>query len=136
MEMTKERIQSTMSIEEAISAMAGGNHGAIMVCVKLIEKSDQIDPDGYLGGLGTLLILDKLGIYDHRLAMLWRDVCHYDLVNLIGLTRAHQFYLLTGIDADTINYAIDHEGEGISLGAMLRTVKQQLPNFNPLVATC
>ena len=37
--------------------MAGGNPGALNVLMRIIKDGGKVDPDGIMGGMGTILLL-------------------------------------------------------------------------------
>lgn len=125
------RIKLEMSVRDIIIAMCGGNPGAITACAELLQKSEKIDPDDALGsGFSSFLALDALGIYNERIYMLWSDVCKRDVAKTIAVLRAYQLGQLAGVDAKTLNHAIDNRGAGIDLDAVMKAVKGRLPDFN------
>ena len=128
-EMANERIKFGMTAKDLLIAMSGGNPGALGVCVQILEKSEQVDPDALLGGLGVLMSLDTLKIYEHRIWMLYKDVCGHDLVKMLAVLRAHQLGGLAGVNNQTLNHAIDNRGAGIDLDAVVTAVKERLSNF-------
>ncbi len=129
--MANERIKLGMSVKDLIVAMGGGNPGALKACMELLLKGEKVDPDAFSGGLGNLLMLDTLGIYEERIYMLWSDVCGRDVGKMIAVLRAHQLGQLAGVDTKVLNHAIDNRGAGIDLDAVVEAVKSRLPNFNP-----
>jgi hypothetical protein len=114
-----------MTVMDMILAVAGGNPGAITVCLDLYKNSAAIDPDAALGGLANILGLDSSGIYEHRIWMLYKDVCQQNLVNMVGVLRANQLGYLTQKDLDK---AIDGEAK-IDVADLIRQVKEFLPAF-------
>jgi hypothetical protein len=129
-----ERIKLDMTVQEIIIKMCGGNPGALTVCMELLTKGRQVDPDALSGGLSSLLILDELGIYEERIYMLWNDVCGRHIGKTIAVLRAYQLNQLTGVDTKTLNHAIDNRGAGINLDTVVEAVKNHLPRFNPEAA--
>ncbi|MFA5942192.1 MAG: hypothetical protein WC798_00755 [Candidatus Paceibacterota bacterium] len=130
-EMANERIRLEMTVQEMLMAMGGGNPGALTVCMELLKKGEKIDPDAFNGGFASLLDLDTLGIYEHRIWGLYKDVCGCHVGKTIAVLRAHQLGQLAGVDTKTLNHAIDNRGAGIDLDAVVEAVKSRLPNFNP-----
>jgi hypothetical protein len=76
-------------------------------------------------------MLDTLGIYEHRIWGLYKDVCDCHLGKMIAVLRANQLGQLAGVNAHALNHAIDNYGDGIDLNAVVEAVKSRLPNFNP-----
>lgn len=138
-----------MTTQDAVLAMCGGNPGAIIACTELLTHSAAIDPQSQ--GLFKLLELDSMGIYEERIYMLWSDVCGRDVGRMIAVLRANQLGQLGGVSEQSINYAIDHYGQGIApdlmknvilphgeredvqwiLDRVVALVRERLPDFNP-----
>ena len=129
--MANERINLDMSVRDMIKAMSGDSAGASMVCWIILLKGGKVDPDS-TGGLSILIMLDALHIYEERIYMLWRDVCGQHIGKTIAVLRAHQLGL-AGVNTKTLNHAIDNRGADIDLDAVMKAVKNHLPNFNPEV---
>ena len=70
--------------------MSSGNSNAITVLMDILRKGDKIDPDDAFGGLGSLMNLDRLNIWEHRIWMLYKDVCKNDLKHKIAIIRANK----------------------------------------------
>jgi hypothetical protein len=127
----KERLDLRMTVPEILQAMVGGNPGALRVCTGLLEKGAIVDPMTLAGGLWYVLMLDSLHIYESRIWMLYKDVCRSKIGTTMALIRAYQLGQLAGVTEDAINHAIDHEGEGLDLDAIIDAVKTALPQFDP-----
>ena len=112
--------------KDVMIKMAGGNPGAISVMIQMIKQTEDIDPDNALGGLGAILFLDTLGIYEHRIWMLYKDVCKSDMVNMLGALRAVQLGIATDKKLTT---AIDGSKSAFDVDAMVSAVKKRLPSF-------
>ncbi len=121
-----ERIKGTDSMMNVVMKMSEENSGAITVCMEILEKTKEIDPDCAFEGLGTMLSLDTYNIYGSRIWMLYKDVCKQDIVKTIAMLRACQLGILS---RDSLNYAIDNYGKGIDVDSLYKQVKEQLPNF-------
>ena len=124
------RLTLKMTMMDMLLAMGGGNPGAISVCIKLVQDGGKIDPTDFMGGLGTILALDSLNIYDSRIWMLYKDVCGEHLGTMIAVLRAYQLGQLAGVTERTLNHAIDNYGDGLDLDAVVAAVKDRLPEFN------
>ncbi len=109
-----------------IIKMCEGNLGAISVCRQLLSDTPKIDPDSFMGGVGIILSLDTLAIYGSRIWMLYKDVCGQNIHDTLAVLRGVQ---LGFISQATLNYAIDHYGEGISVKDLVKQVKERLPKF-------
>ena len=106
--------------------LSEGNPGALSVCVQILKKNAQIDPDALGGGMFTLLGLDDLGIYGSRIWMLYKDVCGTDLINTLGVLRGYQLGYITESE---LNHAIDNRGDGLDVDDVVGRVRERLPNF-------
>ncbi len=88
--MSKSRIQLTDSITDVIAKMSDGNPSACVVMCEMIKAGKEIDPQGFMGGLGAVLSLDTLGIYGTDIYILYNDQCGRDVRELLMLLRANQ----------------------------------------------
>lgn len=137
--MANERIQLNMSVDMAILdiIMTMGdddNPGALTTtCAELLSNSKMVDPDAFADELrlSTLSALDTLGICGKHIYMLWRDVCERDIGKMIAVLHAYQLGQLAGVDAKTLNHAINNRGAGIDLIAVVKAVQSHIQNFNP-----
>lgn len=120
------KIQLTDSVHEVIFKMSEVNPGALNVCLQMLEKGEQIDPDNAMGGLGTILSLDTLGLYGPKIWMLYKDVCKCDLPTMLAVLRGWQLGFVS--DAQ-ICHAVDNYGEGINLADICAKVVERLPRF-------
>lgn len=123
------RINAMMTEAQAVVAMVGGNPGATTVCALLMRDNGRIDPDAFMGGLGTIMFMDTLGIYESRIWMFYKDVCGCDLSMMIAVLRAHQLGQLAGVTDHALHHAIDNCGDGLDLDAVRQAVQSRLPNF-------
>ena len=124
--MATTRLELTDTPQSAVLKMAGGNPGAIRVCMDMFYKAGQIDPDAFAGAFACLLSMDMHGIYEERIWMLYSDVCKKDLVNTIGVVRAVQ---LGFVSAAALNHGIDNYGAGLDVADLVRQVRERLPRF-------
>ena len=120
------RIELTDTPSDVVMKMSEGNPGAMTVCMNILDGGEKIDPDGALGGLGAILMLDTLGIYSSRIWMLYKDVCGENLSTMLAIERAWQFGF---VDSVRLNHAIDNRGRGIDIEDLVRQVKDRLPAF-------
>jgi hypothetical protein len=123
--ITKDRIQSHMTVFDAIVAMADGNPGALRVMTEILKAGGTIDPDA-VDGFIHLLNLDTLRIYGPKIWMLYKDVCGEDLAKTIAVLRAVQ---LGFVDAATAHNAIENRGRGLDLPTLVSKVLDRLPDF-------
>lgn len=111
---------------DMIIAVAGGNPGAIRVCIGLIENTPKIDPQAILGGMGAILQLDTFDIYESRIWRFYKDFCKQNLSHMIAMMRAVQLDILS---ESKLNHAIDNYGEGVDVPEILGKVKETLGEF-------
>lgn len=126
------RIELDDTTIDMVMKMSGGNPGAITVLAEVLQKNPYIDPDDFMGGLGPILGMDSHGIYEHRIWMLYKDVCGQSLVTMLGLLRAVQLGFLS--DA-VLDKAIDGDvllSEGVISGYLAK-VQERLPLFGKVV---
>lgn len=120
------RIQLTDTGMDVITKMAGANVGALTVLMKIMEASPIVDPDGFMGGIGSLMGMDNLDIYEDRIWMLFKDVCKQDVVDVLVVLRANQLGYLSETN---IKNAVDGNGS-LDLEDLRKQVKERLPSFN------
>ena len=120
------RIELTDTIVDTVTKMSGGNPGALTVCMEILEHGALIDPDNVLGEVGILMSLDMNGIYEERIWMFYKDVCHGDLPMMIAVNRACQLGIVA---RGVLNHAIDNYGDGIDVDDLIRQVEERLPAF-------
>lgn len=75
--------------------MSEGNPGAMTVLMQIFEKTQEIDPENTLGGLGVILCLDTMGLRGSRIWMLYKDVCGESMLELQILMRANQLGVIS-----------------------------------------
>jgi hypothetical protein len=110
--------------------LAQGNPGAVTALVLLLKHGAAIDKDSSLGGIGSLLQLDHLGIYGPRIWMLYSDVCNRNLAKMIAALRAVQLGIL---DSAALQRGIDSYGKGLDADRLLEMVKKELKGFDDTV---
>jgi len=125
------KITGNMLVKDAVYGLAGESRGAQVACMEIFSKAEGIDPDSQIGSMGYLLVLDLLGIYKKRIFILWNDICRRDPGKIIALLCASQMGCISSVCPDSINFAIDNNGQGIDLNLVVESVKKRLPNFNP-----
>lgn len=131
---TKERITLEMTMEDIVQAMAEDQEGisnfnAEMICKEILMYGRSIDLDDGLRGIGSILLLDTLGIWGDKIRCL-HEMCGRDLATMIAVVRAYQLGQLAGVTREALMHAIDNGGEGIDLAAVVTAVKKRLPRFN------
>ena len=117
------------TVQDTLIKLSEGNPGALSVCMQIMAKGSQIDPDAFGGGLLMLLSLDDLGIYGSRIWMLYKDVCGTDLTDTLGVLRGHQLGFIT---SGTLNHAIDNRGDGLDIEDVVSKVRERLPDFGKM----
>ena len=124
--MRGNRLNLEMTLSDCIAAVAGGNPGAISVCVQAIKNGAKIDPDSAFGGLAIIMDFDTYNITGERVWMLYKDVCRENLNDMMTVLRATQ---LGFVDIETVQHAIDNRGAGLDIVECRRMVKERLPRF-------
>lgn len=127
--MSKTRIELHDTTLSMIMKMSGGNPGAVNVLAQILKEGATIDPDDFMGGLGTVLSLDTHGIYEEKIWMLYKDICGESIVNTIGVLRAVQLGYMRESELTTAlaqNYAKLPDGR---LEEVLAQVRERLPAF-------
>lgn len=122
----KNKIDYNDDFKEMLMKMAEGNPGALTVLLELYKNEAAIDPDSALGGIGTMLSLDGMGIYGSHIWILFKDICGENLTNLIAVSRAHQLGLLS---EDDIKTAIESRLPSFSPADLITAIKLELPDF-------
>lgn len=90
------RIQLNDSARDIVVKMSEGNPGAMRVLMETITKGDPIDPESMLGGgLGSILAMDTYEIYGSDIWVLYKDVCHENLVEFVGILRGTQLGIIS-----------------------------------------
>jgi hypothetical protein len=124
--MGKERVTLNDTGISSMIKLAEGNPGALTTLMKIMQEGEKIDPDNFMGSMGTILMFDTFGIYGSRIWMLYKDVCGQSLTHTIAVLRACQMGLITSA---VMNHAIDNYGKGLDIYNVLKTLQIELPNF-------
>ncbi len=82
------RITPTDDLESAILKMAGGVAATLKILGAIVEQGPKNDPELEHSGIGHLLLLDRYGIYDTDIYILYNDKCGGDIRKLLLLIRA------------------------------------------------
>lgn len=93
--MANERIELTDSVMDIMLKMSEGNPGALTALMEIQTKSLIIDPQGSMGGIGSILLLDTWNIYGSSIYILYSDKCGKDIRKLLMLLRATQLGYLS-----------------------------------------
>lgn len=78
---------TTMSV---LMKMSEGNPGAIKALMDILEKGEAIDPQGALGAMGSIMLLDTWEIYGSDIYILWNDKCQCDCRKMLMIMRSCQ----------------------------------------------
>lgn len=124
--MNEPKIQLTDSLQDILIKMSEGNPGALTVCLLIMTKGEQIDPDNAMGGLGAVLFLDTLRLYGPKIWMLYKDVCECDLPRMLAMLRAVQLGL---VSRTQLKLAVEAYGEGLNIPSICAQVAERLPRF-------
>jgi len=123
------RITLTDNTLSMLTKMAGGNPGALTVCMRLLQEGQDIDPDNVMGGFMHILALDTHKIYEEKIWMFYKDICGENLVTMVGLLRAIQLgYLREAVITNALNESYARVDQAIIDDAMAK-VRQHLPEF-------
>jgi hypothetical protein len=90
----KNRLSLADNPIQAITKMSEGSPGAVTVLVELMKSEPAIDPESDLGGIGSIMAMDDLGIYGSHIWILFKDVCKSNVGNVVTLFRATRLGLI------------------------------------------
>lgn len=110
----------------SMTKLSEGNPGAATVLVQLYAQAGAIDPQDFMGGLGSVLALDSHAIYGSRIWMFFKDVCGEDITKVVVCLRAVQLGI---ISEETLAHAIDNRGDGVDVDELHDKVCAQLIEF-------
>ena len=120
-----------IKVQKAIWEMGGTDFHALLACKELLTYGKKVDPDVFGNGVLILKVLESLKIRGKRMYNLWR-FCRHNASVMLAVLRAYEMGQLAGVNQQTLNRAIDHDGAGIDLDAVVKAVKSRLLNFNLL----
>lgn len=124
-------ITSTDSPALIFSKMAKANPGAMNTIIQLYANNKEIDPGNFLGPLGAILQLDKLGIYGTDIYVLASDICNKNISKMIAVLRAVQLGLFDGRILAEALHRQDYSGcEMVPVDELYAKVKERLPMFD------
>jgi len=125
----KERIELDDNYISSAMKLADGNPGAVRVLAELYSTTPQVDPDCMMGGFGSLLGIDSLGIYGPAIWMLYKDVCYENILNVHIILRGWQ---LGYIREEDIHATISSgRTKSFDFPAILAQIQERLPEFGP-----
>lgn len=129
--MSSERIKLQDTLSEVIFKMSDGNPGALTAIMALFESNVRVDPDDWMGPLGSIMSLDGYGIYGTDIYILWSDICDKNIVHMIAVLRAAQLgYVSSEVIKDAVSRQ-DYSGrELLDIDDLYKKVKERLPDFD------
>jgi hypothetical protein len=129
--MSKERIKLKDNTMCIMVKMSDGNPGALNALMDILTNSEKIDPDGAMGGLGAILLLDTYGIYGADIYVLHNDICNRKLNLTMACLRACQLGLFPSATLKQACARQDRSGTSLVIpDALLLAVKKRLPKFD------
>ena len=124
------RIEWQDTAEDIIMKMSDMNPGAISVLVNILQKTERIDPDNAMGGLGVIMMLDNNGIYGDDIFVLYCDICNSDTAKMIAVLRAVQLGFFSGNTLRDAASRQDRSGRKmVPVDELCSKVKEELPDF-------
>jgi len=111
---------------DIILALCDGNPGAATVCRKVMEQTPITDPQNSLGGIGVILGFDTNEIYGPDIWVLYKDVCHMNIIYLLAVMRSVQ------LGHNTLSWLKNQiaERKSVDCEEILKNVMNQLSEFN------
>lgn len=131
--MKNSRLDLDKSMIENIIELSDGNPGALVAMQKLVNST--IDKDAkILKGLNVLMDLDSAGIYGTDIYVLFNDICHSVVLDVMTLLRGMQLGFVDQVILADACHRQDRSGaDTITFDFIASTywkVKKELPNFN------
>lgn len=125
------RIDLKDSTMDAVAKMSGGNFGAMEALIRTLQEGEKIDPDDVMSGLGSILMLDTLGIYGTDIYVLYSDICNKDLAKTIAVIRSVQLGFFKSPLLKEACSRQDYSGRNIvPVDELYLKVKSVQPNFD------
>ena len=129
--MKQARIQLKDSTMDVIVKMSDGDPGAMTTLMEILKNGETIDPDGVMGGLGPILLLDTFEIYGTDIYVLWSDICGRKINKMLAVLRACQLGMFSPSILKDACSRQDYSGkEMVSVEELYLKVKKQLPKFD------
>lgn len=122
------RLNTRMTLDQAIDAVAHKNPDAKTVCRELVKNAERIDPDNVKSRIEPLKSLDQLDIRGYRISNLF-EACDKDIVKILAILRALQLGNVTGINREAVAHWIDERRCDIDLDEVIKLIKKQFPGF-------
>ena len=113
--------------QDILLKMSDKNPGALSVLMSALERSHKIDPQGAMGGVGIILLLDNFGICGSDIWILYKDVCGESLPAMFALVRSVQLGFL---DKEALLESIRNCHAAFSIEEMLAKVQDRLTFFS------
>lgn len=133
----RERLTASMTLFDMLTVLAEGNPGALQVALKLYQEGGQHDPASALGGLGSLLSLDTLGVYGSDIWLLYKDGCKESLADLVMFLRSSQLTITKREDVHDFLRAVksckEHPFDPRERAQMARDRLKAMRMSNPLL---
>lgn len=121
------RIDSKMTIVDAIVSVVEGNPGATIALTEVMSVYKEVDPDSAFGEITPLLNCDSFEIYGSKIHILYKDICELNPDRFIMVMRATQLGFLSVND---LQAATKYPPEAkLDLDDLASKVTKQLPRF-------
>lgn len=124
-----ERIKPGMNLQDMVMAMGDSNFGAIRTCADIVNQGPEVHSSM---GVPTLLDLDRIGVYEDRLWVLYSDICERK-VPLIGAVALGNRFGVPGAETDIIQDSVDkaykRQEFPIEPLTVARSLSEILPDF-------
>lgn len=124
------RFVETDSLRDLVIKLVEGNPGAITAVMDMVKVAPAVDPDSAFGEWGPAYDLDHRGIYGSRIWLLYSDVCGRNAARVLALFRAVQLGMMPEADLLAAIEAGDRSQHTLDVPAIVRAVREQLPNFD------
>lgn len=125
------RIQLQDNLISAITKMAEGNMGAMTAMMEIIKIAPEVDPNAFMGGLGSILLMDTFEIYGTDIYVLWSDICERNTVKMLAVLRATQLGLFSSKTLKDASNRQDYSGKNlVPVDELYQKVKEKLPEFD------
>lgn len=126
-----ERIKLNDQLFDVFAKLSDGNPGALNACSELFNKTEEIQPNNFLGGLGNLLLLDTFGIYGTDIYILYNDICDRNIARMIAVLYATQLGFFDSRRLADIAHRQDYSGRNmIDVIGLYKQIKENYPEFD------
>lgn len=125
------KIQLSDTGIEVIFKMSGGNPGAIVALTEIFKRGNRIDPDDFMQGMSSILLLDTYEIYGSAIYVLYSDICEKNLAKMMAVIRATQLGIFSSYILKDACSRQDYSGKKlIPVDELYEKVKARLPRFD------